>query len=756
MIERHDISRLSGQHRDMVPGRLENSLPARPGGHSQRVVTMASDGLPKTLWRSRWILLICVVLSVAGGFAYIQKTIPIYTSTSKLYVQQKEVASLAMDPRMMPRYNLYTQAEVLKSSSVLSAPIESWQNRQMRTFADSASPVAYLQKNIRVTVGKNDDVITVSLDSPYPVEAAEIVNDVVNAYIADRKKNRRTSAADLAMTLTVKLEELTRERDRDFQAWTEFQKEHMPLVQDAAQAAGIAQRYTTLETMHDQAQSQAREALLYKKRMESLAEDPALLHQVLSASAGPQAMSMNERAQLEARLFERRLERADLLTQRELTEKHPKIARLDAEIQKVEARLTELDARTVEAILAEATLRYEQARQAEEHSAALLKEEEERISAQNVSMVELRTLEEKYETSKAACLALNQQLRDIDLNDDIDAQEIRVLEVAYPPGRPSRPQRSRVMAMALVAGMLLGGAIAVLRDMLDQTLRSADEISSWLGLPVLGVVPAMSRRQKIRMRGQRIHIEPESSEAEAFRTIRTAIFFGAPKDRAKTMLVTSPAAGDGKSTLVSNLAIAMAQAGQRTILLDADFRKPMQNTIFEIAHDEPGLSEVLAGKMKLTAAIRPTEVENLGLLPGGLNVTNPAEILNSPQFAKILARLAEAYDRVIIDAPPVTVVTDAQILGALCDITVLVVRASKSTKHTSRRAIEALRSTGTHLLGAVVNDVRHRGSRYGYYGGYGGYYGSGRNGGKAAKSRAVDRNKIGSGTAVPMLTKGGR
>lgn len=757
MIERHDIARLGGPHREVVLGHLDHSLPARAGGPSPRAAGAGSDSLLRVLWRSRWILVVCVIGAVAGGFAYIQKSVPIYTSTSKLYVQQKEAASLTVDPRMMPRYNLYTQAEVLKSSSVLGAATERWRQRRMRTFADSASPVAYLQQNMQVTVGKSDDVITVSLDSPYPVEAAEIINDVVGEYITYREKNRRTSSADLVLTLQTKLDDLSADRDRKLKALTDFTKSTMPLAQDPEQATGLLQRYLTLETMHDEARSEAREALLYKERMGNLAEDPAVLHQSLAATAGPQATTMNERAQLEARLFERRLERADLLKQMELTESHPRVARLDAEIEQVQIRLAQLDERIVTAVLAEAALRYEQAREDEEYWATQLKQEQDRVLAQSTNIAELRLLREEYETAKEACVALSQRLNDINLNDDIDTQEIRVLEVASAPQAPSHPQRSRILAMALVAGLLLGGGIAVLRDMLDQTLRSADEISSCLGLAVLGVVPAMSRREKIHMRGQRIHLEPDSSEAEAFRTIRTAVFFGAPKDRGKTMLITSPAAGDGKSTLVSNLAIAMAQAGQRTVLLDADFRKPMQNTIFELRQDEPGLSAVLAGKVKLAEAIRSAPVANLNVLPGGPNVTNPAEILNSPQFAKVLARLAEVYDRVIIDAPPVTVVTDAQILGALCDITILVVRANKSTKHTSKRAIEALRSTGTQLLGAVVNDVRRKGNRYGYYGGCGGYYGSGRNGGKSSKrGSSVGRTKVESGAAVALLTKGGQ
>ncbi|UCD49584.1 MAG: CpsD/CapB family tyrosine-protein kinase, partial [Phycisphaerales bacterium] len=236
---------------------------------------------------------------------------------------------------------------------------------------------------------------------------------------------------------------------------------------------------------------------------------------------------------------------------------------------------------------------------------------------------------------------------------------------------------------------------------------------------------------------------------------RTAIFFGTPKERARTILVTSPAQGDGKSTLASNLAIAMAQAGQRTILLDADFRRPVQHTIFEIEPDENGLSAVLAGRQKLAHAIQHTQVAGLEVIPAGLRVPNPAEILNSPRFGILLDRLSGTYDRIIVDAPPVTVVTDAQIIGAICGITVLVLRADKSTKKIGERAIDALHRVGANLIGAVVNDVRRNGDRYGYYGHYGGSEGSGRAGRRIEKVRDVERDKNRLQPAVGATVKGG-
>jgi len=303
---------------------------------------------------------------------------------------------------------------------------------------------------------------------------------------------------------------------------------------------------------------------------------------------------------------------------------------------------------------------------------------------------------------------------------------------------PSEPQQVRIMAMALILGLLLGGGVAVTRDWLDQTLRSTDEISALLRVPVLGAVPAMSRRQRMPERGRKVLLQPNSREAEAFRTIRTAVLFSASTEGARTLLITSPAAGDGKSTLVSNLAIAMARAGQKTLVLDADFRKPTQHVIFGLDAHKRCLSDVFAGTMTLAAAVQPTDIEGLHVLTCGYRISNPAEVLHSREFAHLLTCLPEVYDRIVIDAPPVTVVTDAQILGALCDATVLVLKADKCMRRVAQHAIESLQSVGAHLLGVVVNGVRKHGDRYGYYyDRYRKYYGTAPGDGKTRKPKTA-------------------
>jgi polysaccharide biosynthesis transport protein len=321
---------------------------------------------------------------------------------------------------------------------------------------------------------------------------------------------------------------------------------------------------------------------------------------------------------------------------------------------------------------------------------------------------------------------LDSRIRELNVTEDTGALNVTVLDVARPEIDPTSPQKARVMAMGLVLGLMLGVGSALLRDWMDQRLRSVEEIRALLGLPVLGVVPHMLEKQSDPERARLVETEPMSDVAEAYRTIRTAVYFGMPDKSSKTILITSPASGDGKSTLASNLAIAMAQAGQRVLLLDADFRRPRQHEIFGV-ESEKGLSSVLAGKAALANAIQRTSINGLSVLPCGPVPPNPSEILNSRKFMMVLEKLAEHYDHVLLDSPPVAPVTDARILGALCDTTLLVLRAEKSTRKISEHAIEGLLSTGATILGAIVNDVtRGRGS-YGYYSRYGDYqYGYGR------------------------------
>jgi capsular exopolysaccharide synthesis family protein len=274
--------------------------------------------------------------------------------------------------------------------------------------------------------------------------------------------------------------------------------------------------------------------------------------------------------------------------------------------------------------------------------------------------------------------------------------------------RQSHPAPRRTLALALMLGLMLGIGLALLRDWMDDRLRSADEIRSALGVPLLGLIPQMPSAASQSVSAQKVVLDPTSDVAEAYRSLRTAIYFGAPKDRSKTILITSPSPADGKTTSAANLASVMAQAGKRVLLIDADLRNPKLHAIFGVRDGWKGLSAVLCGQVELDAAIHKTAIANLDLMPCGARPHNPSELLNSPSFSEMLETLADKYDQVVIDSPPVMGLADTRIIAACCDLTLLVLRAEKSTRRMSLIARDGLAAVGAQVLGVIVNDVSRR------------------------------------------------
>ncbi len=723
-----------------VPTRVLPALMSSPAA--------TADSLLVVLWRSRGVMLLCLLAVVASGAAYVQIAPPIYTSTAKLFLDYAGIrVSNPYEPGSRPQTDKYlsTQAELIKSRPILLSASDSLKYRRLRTFAAADAPATYLQKNMTVEIGKKDEVISLTLRSPYAEEAAEIVNQVVEAYMAYRSEHEQRSSAQVLKNYQDQLRSAETELADKRQRLDKFKSDHMPLALGSEQGDAMMKPYYEFQSAHTQARIKTMAAKDFYSAVRDLAPNPVALRQFIQmqGTIGTFTLADQQKSLLETKAVEKRGQKNSLL--KSYTEELPAVAGLTTELSQIEAQVRKIDDQYVQGTVAAAQRDYLRAQQAEEALFQSFTEEQKQAKLLNADVAQCQTLRLEVEQLTKRYETLQQQVWQISqiVGEDTGQLRMGVLERAAVADLPSEPQKGRIMAMAVILGLLLGGGTAVARDWRDQTLRSTDEIAAALRVPVLGAVPAMSRRQRMSERGRRVLLQPDSREAEAFRTIRTAVLFGA-SDSVKTILITSPIAGEGKSTLVSNLAIAMACAGQKTLVLDADFRKPTQHIIFRLNPRERCLSDVFAGTLALAAAVQPTGIETLHVLTCGYQIANPAEVLHSPQFARLLTCLAEVYDRIVIDAPPVTVVTDAQILGALCDATVLVLKADKSVRKVAQHAIDSLQSVGAHLLGVVVNEVYKRGNRYGYYyDRYRKYYRS--------RSKGADGRPKNSITVVPDL-----
>jgi len=696
------------------------SITARESGD------ILSASLLQILGRRRWTVLVTTVLALAGGFLYLQYTTPLYTSTSKVLVEQTGPQIFERDTSgVIARWDkyLYTQAEQLQSTPILLAALKTLGTAKLETWANVNNPMAVLRSNLEVLVGRKDEIISVSFVSPYPEEAAQIVNTLVDCYISAHEQRKRSTLGEVVRIL--KDERTKRNEDllAKLQKMMEFTQRNEGLALGTDQDTNVIVReLERLSAALTDAQLATLEGRSFYEAVRKMADNPSGLRQLAEARHAQwiYAATSDQSSSLRAELKRMECDKADLL--QALKTDHPAITALDTEIRRTRGQLAELDEEYARGLLAAAEQQYLAARERERELQRHVDEQRQQAVQLNKQITEYILLQSDYQQTTKLCDLLDNSIQRLDVSTEVGALNISILDTAVPALKPSHPQKARSMSVALALGLLVGVGLALLRDWRDQRLRSAQEIYSLLGLPVLGVVPSIGGpREPPEVRAQIVRTNPDSRPAEAFRTFRTAIFFGAPKGEATTILITSPAPGEGKSTIVANLGIAIAQTGQRVLVLDADLRRPVQHKIFGVDRKAKGLSLVLAGEMTLEDAVEHSDVENLDVLTCGPDVSNPAEMLNSDRFSRLINKLSSEYERVLVDSPPVTTVTDAQILGALCKVTVVVLRAELSTRRMAIQAREALASVSAKVIGVVVNDVSSKGDRYGYSTGSYGY-----------------------------------
>jgi succinoglycan biosynthesis transport protein ExoP len=290
-----------------------------------------------------------------------------------------------------------------------------------------------------------------------------------------------------------------------------------------------------------------------------------------------------------------------------------------------------------------------------------------------------------------------------------------LIDPAEVPAVPTNPQTAWTILLGLLVGLGSGLGIAFGLNALDTTIRTPDDLEQGLGLPFLGAITQFRALKDKTERGELIiQVRPYSSIAEAFRNVRTNVLLARPELPSKALLVTSTAPLEGKTVVAANLAAALAQAGRKVLLVDADMRRPRLGTVFGVGGEGPGLAQILAEGASLDAAARPTVIERLSLLPCLSRPSNPSELLESDALAAFIAGAKERYDIVLFDSPPLMAVTDAAILAGRVDAVLLVVKASATPRELLHRGMSMLADMNATLVGGVLNmvDVRGEGAYY--------------------------------------------
>ncbi|MGH9757061.1 MAG: polysaccharide biosynthesis tyrosine autokinase, partial [Candidatus Acidiferrales bacterium] len=340
-------------------------------------------------------------------------------------------------------------------------------------------------------------------------------------------------------------------------------------------------------------------------------------------------------------------------------------------------------------------------------------------------LVQYNILEHDAESNKQLYDGLLQKLKEAGITAGLRSSNIRIVDPALSPSSPSRPQKSRNILLAILVGLVGGIGLALFREYLDNTVKSPDDIESLTGLPSLAVVPSLpgltgnhGRLSRLAREaapqsaaGPRVellsYMQPKSQISEAFRALRTSLLLSQADHPPQVILVTSALPREGKTTAAVNLAVTLAQLGDRTLLMDSDLRKPgVRRALNLTVGKEVGLSSYLAGVSTLEeVCIAHPTINNLAALTTGPIPPSPADLLSSHRMAEAIAELRHRYKFIVIDSPPVMAATDAVILSAQTDGVLLVVRSGETPKEAFIRTRDLLAAVKSRLLGVVLNAV---------------------------------------------------
>jgi len=679
---------------------------------------LATRGIFQILWRRQLVLFLSVIVCVATAIVYITQATPIFSSSARIVIDNSTppILSQILGTTGTGMNYLSTQCDVITSTPIVTQAVGTLNTQQMPSLANVENAVGFIRSTLTASVGRTSDIITVTFESPYPNDCAAVVNAVVGSYIDNQNQKRQNMAGGLLKILKESYEKSMADRALLSQAIKTYREANPRITLQDERTNVVVQKLMTLSDALVKQQLEVVDAKSTYENAKALMSDPLKVQQFIimrrESGVGQAGAYSNEMQDLEAqrRLLEARGIGADATVMKTL----------QVQMEILKERMSAAEKRYVESYVAAAQQSYLAAQAKMDELSKTYDEQRDIVVQVNNASQQLLTMLGDLDRTNKFMDSLDTKMKEINVNNqDSTNVNIQILETAKPDNNPIRPKRVQVLGISILVGVMMGFGAALMQDWMDQRLRSVDEISAALQLPILGVVPHITGGKTAMARGMEVHVEPMSEVSEAYRTIRTAVYFGVPEGQDNTVLVTSPAPGDGKTTMASNLAIAMAQAGHTVLLIDCDFRRPRQHRIFGLK-DDVGLSSVLAGQHTLTEAVQATAVPNMSLLPCGPIPNNPSEILNSQVFADTLEELKGKFDHVVIDSPPVNPVTDARILAASADVTIIVVRADKSTRKLSENARESLLGVGANILGVVVNDAPRSGRGYGGYG-YG-YY----------------------------------
>jgi capsular exopolysaccharide synthesis family protein len=742
----------------------QNNLITRGGNSLEALPTRAPfltlDMMPRephlldylmVLRKHQWLVISFLVTVVTVVTIATFRMQPVYDATTRIQIDQDN--SNVLPFTAADSYNMYqdmdtyieTQSKILTSQTLASETVKSLQLDHNPAFGGSPTNNTTLQE-VKPNDGKaspalgaflgglsvkrvpNSRLLDVTFATTDPQLAAKAVNTHIANFIEQNFRSRYEATTKASDWLATQLDELKAKMERSEDARIAYERSNQIWTIDEKQDVST-QKLADInrELTGAQADRISKEAVYQSAQSGNYDAIPAVRESGVIQEISKQQGALNGQY-------------VEALNQ--YGPKYPKVVRLQEQVKELNQAVTREKINIANQVEAE----YRGARQRELLLTQALEEQKKQAGQMADRMVQYNILKREAEANKQLYDGLLQKLKEAGISAGLRSSNIRVVDPALVPKYPSKPQKSRNISLAILVGLVGGIGLALLREYLDNTVKNPDDIENLARLPSLAVVPsfatpngASSRRLPKLLKGPggaregRVelvsHLQPQSQISEAFRALRTSLLLSQADRPPQVILMTSALPREGKTTAAANLAVTLAQLGDKTLLVDGDLRKPGVSRALSMSGGKyAGLSSYLAGVSTLDLiTVQHPGISNLAVIPTGPVPPNPADLLSSHRLSDMVLELRRRYKFVVIDSPPIMAATDAVILSVLADGVLLVVRSGETPKEAFTRTCDLLSSVKSRVLGVVLNAVDSSSPDYYYsyryypysYGGYG-------------------------------------
>lgn len=652
----------------------------------------------------RWLIITTFTVVLVLGIIYALRATPIYEARAVLQIDPESGGVLSFREVAVNTRDqdyLQTQYRNLMSRSLIEKVMRNLRLDEDERYKKEVDPIEAVTRDITISPVRLTRLVEVKVRHPNPERAQAIANSLLDFFLEENKTRKTTKALEGYRMLA------TEARTQETELTQAIQDLHNYRVKKGTVALDEESNVTTrgliqARDLYEQQRAQASAAANLAEDARRWKEAQRDLVEFGEIARDPLIM------QLKGMLTQRQADLAAVTNR--YRSKHDKYIHATAAVEAVQENLTAEAERAYQALIS----RMETERGKELRALNNIKAQEKDVEDLLAMRVEYDILRGKRERAEEIFKVILAKAKEYSITANDFSQNMNIIDPAVLAVKPVKPNRKLVIAGSLVFGLGLALGLALFINYLDDSVKSQDDVENYLRLPFLGYIPNI-RATTVVERVLQSHVNPTSSAAEGFRTLRAAVSLARNADKLRCVAVSSTIPSEGKSLVASNFAIVTAQTGLKTLLVDCDLRRPSVHKAFQL-QSPVGLAAYLAERVARTdEIIHTSDVPNLDIVCCGAIPSNPSELIGSKRMVQFLEEVGQKYDRIVLDCPPVSAVADPLVTGAMADGLIFVTKFNKIRREHAQRSVQRIQDAGIHMLGLVLNDIDFEGKDSYYY-----------------------------------------